>query len=777
MYEKIYPYLFWIPLLPLIGAAFNLLVGRKFSRRLVNFVGCSVVGLSCLFVLAATWSQLYPLWKQVHETHAEDLPRLTYAIWDWIVAGEINIKLGLWFDPLTAVMTFAITFVGFLIHVYSTGYMAHDRDYARFFGYLNLFTGAMLLLVMGDSLVVLFVGWEGVGLCSYLLIGFWYDKDGTVKPGEANAAAGKKAFIVNRVGDFAFILGMFVLFYFTGTLNIHEISDNTDKLLQGWDAFGLGTVTVAGGAAILLLIGATGKSAQIPLYVWLPDAMAGPTPVSALIHAATMVTAGVYMVARLNFVYMLSPTAMGVVALIGAFTALYAATIGFAQNDIKKVLAYSTISQLGYMFLAVGVGAFTAGIFHLLTHAFFKACLFLCAGSVIHAMSGKQDIRGMGGLRKVMPHTHWTFLFSTLAIAGVPLWSGFFSKDEILWKAISQGNPGWPMWMPGLLYVVGMLGALCTAFYMFRLYYLTFSGESRADEETRHHMHESPAAMTSPLIVLAVGATVLGLLGLPGIIGHGHYNFIHHWLAPVVEHGAKVAATAHLAVVGPNALSQSHSTEGLLMAVSVAVALFAWLVLARRLYLGGFSEQVKNIVGKMPRLHRVVQNKYYVDEIYNALFVLPLKWTARLLSDFVDKFLIDFVVINGSAKLVDVGGMILRALQNGNVQRYLLGVVAGTAVIIFVFVGPRVKIAVTPGETVEAGRPVSFNARVSGIDGTAHEYQWDFDGDGTWDTQWQSDATARHIYSDKKRYHVKLRVRDRGDIKRVETGTKTLEVR
>ena len=778
MYEKTYPYLFWIPLLPLVGAAFNLLVGRKFSRRVVNVVACTMVGLSCLVVLSAIWTHLYPMWKAAHEAHAEVAPRLVLTVWDWIVAGNVDIKLGLWFDPLTAVMTFVITFVGFLIHLYSTGYMAHDRDHARFFGYLNLFTGAMLMLVMGDNLVVLFVGWEGVGVCSYLLIGFWYDKDGTEKAGDANATAGKKAFIVNRIGDFAFVLGMFVLFYFTGTLNIHDMSENTGRLLQSWNAFGLGPVTVAGGAAILLLIGATGKSAQVPLYVWLPDAMAGPTPVSALIHAATMVTAGVYMVARLNFVYMLSPTAMGVVALVGAFTALFAATIGFAQNDIKKVLAYSTISQLGFMFLAVGVGAFAAGIFHLFTHAFFKACLFLCAGSVIHAMSGKQDVREMGGLRKVMPHTHWTFLFSTLAIAGVPLWSGFFSKDEILWKAISQGNPAWPMWLPTLLYVVGMLGALCTAFYMFRLYYLTFSGESRADEHTRYHMHESPSAMTAPLIVLATGATVLGFLGLPGLVGD--HNFMHHWLAPVLERGAAVAAASSLAAVGPNTLSHSHSLEGLLMAVSVVVALFAWLVLARKLYLGGFSAQIERTVSKLPRLHRVVYNKYYVDEIYNALFVLPLKWTARLLSDAVDKFLIDFVLVNGSAKLVDVGGIILRSLQTGNVQRYLLGLVAGTAVMVYVFAGMRVEILVAPGAPAAAvattGQPVDFSARVGGARESNLEYQWDFDGDGTWDTQWQTSPAARHTYSEKKRYHVRLQVRDRSD-RRVKSDTTTLEVR
>ena len=773
MYEKTYPYLFWIPLLPLIGAAVNLLVGRKLSRRAVHVIACGTVGLACLTVLAAFWSHLYPLWKAAHHAGAETAPALMQTVWDWIVAGDVSIKLGLWFDPLTAVMTFTVTFVGFLIHVYSTGYMAHEKDYARFFGYLNLFTGAMLMLVMGDNLVVLFVGWEGVGVCSYLLIGFWYDKDGTEKAGDANATAGKKAFLVNRIGDFAFILGMFVLFFFTGTLNINELSNNIDKLMLSWDAFGLGTVTVAGTAAILLLVGATGKSAQVPLYVWLPDAMAGPTPVSALIHAATMVTAGVYMVARLNFVYMLSPTAMGVVALVGAFTALFAATIGFAQNDIKKVLAYSTISQLGYMFLAVGVGAYAAGIFHLFTHAFFKACLFLCAGSVIHAMSGKQDIQGMGGLRRLMPHTHWTFLFSTLAIAGIPLFSGFFSKDEILWKAIAQGNPAWPAWLPTLLYVLGMLGAFCTAFYMFRLYYLTFSGESRADAETQKHIHESPASMTAPLIVLAVGAAVLGFVGIPGVIAHGEYNFFHHWLAPVVERGA--AITAGQAAVGANAMAHNGGLEWGLMAFSVVVALIAWLAMARKLYLGGYSAQVERLVAKMPRLHRIVYNKYYVDEIYGVLFVHPLKWTARLLSDAFDKFLIDFVIVNGTARVVDIGGVILRSLQNGNIQRYALYLVAGVAVLVFHFAGPRVDIQVKPGSQVQVGETVEFEARVPG-DTASHQFQWDFNGDGTPDTKWQSHPNAQYTFDKKQHYRVKVRVRDTR-YNRVELGAANLEVR
>ena len=440
--------LYWIPLLPLLGAAFNLLLGRKLGRGVVHLVACGSVAAALVVGLIASASQLYPLWHQWHrlaETGQHGgVPALVYSAFDWISAGNVSINLGLLLDPLSSVMVFVITFVGFLIHVYSMGYMAHDRDYARFFGYLNLFTGSMLLLVLGDNLIVLFVGWEGVGVCSYLLIGFWYDKDGTEKPGDANASAGRKAFIVNRIGDFAFILGMFLIFSAAGTLNVVELQGKIGELMGIWSPLGQKmAVSVAAVAGLLLLVGATGKSAQIPLFVWLPDAMAGPTPVSALIHAATMVTAGVYMVARLNFVFMLSPTLMGVVALVGAVTALFAATIGFAQTDIKKVLAYSTISQLGYMFIGVGVGAFAGGVFHLFTHAFFKACLFLGAGSVIHAMSGKQDIREMGGLSKKLPLTHWTFAVSCVAIAGIFPFSGFFSKDEILWRALSTANPGW----------------------------------------------------------------------------------------------------------------------------------------------------------------------------------------------------------------------------------------------------------------------------------------------------------------------------------------------
>jgi NADH-quinone oxidoreductase subunit L len=637
----------------------------------------------------------------------------------------------------------------------------------------------MLILVLGDNLVLLFVGWEGVGLCSYLLIGFWYNKDGPTEPGDANATAGRKAFIVNRIGDFAFVLGMFVLFYFGRTLNIEELAGRVGALTTTWDAFGITTVSVAGAAAILLFIGATGKSAQIPLYVWLPDAMAGPTPVSALIHAATMVTAGVYMVARLNFIYMLSPVAMGVVALVGAATALFAATIGFAQNDIKKVLAYSTVSQLGYMFMAVGVGAYAAGIFHLFTHAFFKACLFLCAGSVIHAMSGDQDIRRMGGLAKKTPITHWTFLVSTLAISGILPFAGFFSKDEILWKTISTANPAWPTWFPTFVWVLGTLAALCTAFYMFRLYFLTFSGQSRADEETKHHIHESPWAMTSPLVVLAIGAAVLGFLGLPGVLGE-HVNLFHNWLAPVVDRGKDIAAGIAAAGDAPiyvkeGPLAASHATEWALMALSLAIAIVG-IAIAWRLYKGGYSAKVEAFVGGIPRLHRVVLNKYFVDELYHTIIVRPLTWLANVFARAVDAFFIDFIGVNGSAKVVDWSGQILRWVQSGNVQRYVVGLVVGAAVLGFWMAVPNADFAVKPGRRVKPGQPVQFEAELKSRGPRQIEYRWDFDGDGEWDAEWSRSDTASHTYDKKESYKVRLQIRDARWPGRTHTESKTVQV-
>jgi NADH-quinone oxidoreductase subunit L len=483
-------FLWLIPALPAVGVLFNAFFGARAGKRAVSLVGPGVIG-AAFAVVCYTVARLMQL--PAGAALAQDL-------YPWITAGSLQVHVAFRIDALSAVMIMVVSGVGFLIHIYSVGYMGDDAGYARYFTYLNLFMLSMLTLVTADNLPLLFVGWEGVGLCSYLLIGFWFDK-------EANATAGKKAFIVNRIGDAGFLLGIFLLFWNLGggahSLSFQEIAAHAK-------AIPLSTVTII---TLLLFVGATGKSAQLPLYVWLPDAMAGPTPVSALIHAATMVTAGVYMIARLNFLFILSETSMAVVATVGALTALFAASIGLAQTDIKRVLAYSTISQLGYMFLGVGVGAFSAGIFHLMTHAFFKGLLFLGAGSVIHGMSGEQDMQKMGGLRTHQPITFVTMFVATLAIAGIPGLAGFFSKDEILAQAFASphGSP----W----LWATGVVAAGLTSFYMFRLLFLTFFGECRADEHTRHHIHESPAVMTVPLMILAVLSVIGGYVGLPA-----------HWL-------------------------------------------------------------------------------------------------------------------------------------------------------------------------------------------------------------------------------------------------------
>ncbi|MFP5286772.1 MAG: NADH-quinone oxidoreductase subunit L [Thermoanaerobaculia bacterium] len=506
--------LLWlIPLLPLASAALNGLLGRNPSKSLITALGLGGPLLSLLLALGCL---------------AQFDGRFEQSLYAW-TAGPLRIDVGFLLDPLSAVMLFVVTFVGFLIHVYSVGYMGHDPGYRRYFAYLNLFMWAMLTLILGNNYLVMFVGWEGVGLCSYLLIGFYFDEK--VPP-----AAGKKAFIVNRIGDFAFLVGMFALIATFGTLNYTELFERANPAALG-EPYLLG-LTLAGFVALCFFIGATGKSAQIPLYVWLPDAMAGPTPVSALIHAATMVTAGVYMVARSNLIYQHAPGISLLVAVIGALTAIFAATIGLAQTDIKKVLAYSTVSQLGYMFLAAGLMAYTAAIFHVMTHAFFKALLFLGSGSVIHAMGGEQDMRKMGGLGPHLPHTRRTFWIGTLAIAGIPPLAGFFSKDEILHAAASNGQ--WLLWL------VGLITAGMTAFYMARAFYMTFHGSFRGTHEQEHHLHESPAVMTLPLWILAVGAVAAGWVGIPKLLSMGRdLNWFHHFLEPVIHvpQGARRAST------------------------------------------------------------------------------------------------------------------------------------------------------------------------------------------------------------------------------------------
>ncbi len=647
--------IFLIPLLPLLGFIINGVFGKKLGDSIVSYVGCTTVGMA--FVMAVVVVHRL-IGLPVEERH------MVQTLWSWIAVGGLHVDLSFMVDQLSAVMILVVTGVGFLIHIYSIGYMHGDESYWRYFAYLNMFVFFMCMLVLGANYVVMFVGWEGVGLASYLLIGFWYQ-------GNANADAGKKAFIVNRIGDFGFILGMFLMFWTFGSLSYLDVFPKALHMYEaGHLAFNAPVLVAIG---ILLFIGATGKSAQIPLYVWLPDAMAGPTPVSALIHAATMVTAGVYMVARTNVLYTLAPTASLVVAFIAASTALFAATIGVLQNDIKKVLAYSTVSQLGYMFIGVGVTAYWAGIFHLMTHAFFKACLFLCSGSVIHAMSGDQDMRHMGGLAKKMPITYVTMLIATLAISGIPPFAGFFSKDEILWKAFTY--PYFPV-MGKVIWFMGTLGAAVTAFYMFRLIFMTFHGEFKGTEEQAHHVHESPFTMTVPLIALATLSLLGGWLGVSPLVGSlfgGMPNILEHFLEPVFEHSHEIVM-AQAGVV-----HYSHAVEWTLMACSVIVA-FGGVCLAYYIYMKRRDELPAKLADMYAIHYKLVYNKYYVDEIYYCMVVLPIYHLSVLLWKVVDAFCIDGIGVNGPAWLVRKTSGGARYVQNGYVQTYgafmLLGVVA-----------------------------------------------------------------------------------------------------
>ena len=633
-------YVGWVPLLILLGFIINGLFGKALGKRAVTWVGCGVVGLSFLLSLGILQTLLS---LPVESRHFEKI------LYTWISAGDFRAVVGFQVDPLSSVMILVVTGVGFLIHVYSVGYMHEDGGYARYFSYLNLFTFSMLILVLANNFLLMFVGWEAVGLCSYLLIGFWFER-------KSASDAAKKAFIVNRVGDFAFLVGLFLIFVHFKTLGFTEVFGSASKVL------GEGTV-LATAITLLLFAGATGKSAQIPLYVWLPDAMEGPTPVSALIHAATMVTAGVYMVARTNALFLLAPVSMTVVATVGAVTALFAATIALVQNDIKRVLAYSTISQLGYMFLAVGVGAFAAGIFHLMTHAFFKALLFLAAGSVIHALGGEQDMRQMGGLKKKLPVTYWTNLMGVLAIAGIPGFSGFFSKDEILWQAYSSPYGGLGFW------IVGAVTAGLTAFYMGRHLFMIFHGESRVDPHRAGHVHESPSAMAVPLILLAVLAVVGGYLWVPAALGGGQP--FESFLAPVfgLESTHKLGAEVH-----------SSSPELLVMGISVLLAL-GGIGVAYRFYVKN-PRRPALLAARWPRTYRALLNKYYVDEFYGVIIVKPLVRGSQLLWRGVDSFVIEGTV-NGVGRLLESGGSVLRRLQSGYVRTYALTILGGTIVILW----------------------------------------------------------------------------------------------
>jgi len=649
--------LIWvIPLFPAVGAAINGLLGKRLPKRVIDIVACGLVGLAFIFSLGAV-NQLVHLPE--HDRHFE------VELFTWIPAGmgelasggaaPFLIQWGFQLDPLSAIMVLVVTGIGFLIHIYSTGYMAHEGGYYRFFAYLNLFMFSMLTLVVANNFVLMFVGWEGVGLCSYLLIGFYFHK-------KSAGDAGKKAFIVNRVGDYGFMLGMFLLFTLFGSLDFSTVFESVkSKAASGSLVPGDAMLTAV---CILLFIGAMGKSAQVPLYVWLPDAMEGPTPVSALIHAATMVTAGVYMVARCNALFVLAPTAMLLVAIVGALTAIFAASIGLVQNDIKKVLAYSTVSQLGYMFLGCGVGAFAAGVFHLMTHAFFKALLFLGSGSVIHALGGEQDIRKMGSLRDKIKTTWWTMLVGTVAIAGFPPLAGFFSKDEILWKAFASERGHWLLW------VVGAVAAGMTSFYMFRMMFLTFYGKSRMTHEVEHHVHESPASMTVPLQVLAVGSVVAGWLGIPHVIGHLVHvgNAFEHFLEPVFEHPVKIGSHG------------SEAAEWGLMGVSVGIATVGLLV-ARQFYLAN-PALPENLMNRFRGLHTTLLNKYWVDEIYDALIVQPVKLISTyVLWKFVDVIIIDGVV-NGAGTLVQANGSWLKRFQSGYARAYGAWILFGAVAIV-----------------------------------------------------------------------------------------------
>jgi NADH-quinone oxidoreductase subunit L len=629
---------------PLLGFLVNgaLAIRRPGAKDAVSAVGVGVLVASFLVAVGV----FLELWR--YPPHAP----IVVNLWRWMPVDTLQIDMAFQVDQLSAVMLLVVTGVGSLIHLFSVGYMKEDPGYARYFAYLNLFVVFMLVLVLGSSFPVMFIGWEGVGLCSYLLIGFWFND-------KVNADAGKKAFIVNRIGDFGFLIAMFMIWHTLGTLTFTGMVERAPAVLSA----GGGTVTAI---TLFLFLGCTGKSAQIPLYTWLPDAMAGPTPVSALIHAATMVTAGVYLVARTNILFAMAPLSSTVVAGIGALTALFAATIGLRQYDIKKVLAYSTVSQLGYMFLAVGTGAYTAGMFHLATHAFFKALLFLGAGSVIYAMhhayhathshADAQDMRNMGGLKQYMPVTFWLMLIATLAIAGIPPFSGFFSKDEILAAAYARGE-SIPIYH--LFYAMGVIAALLTAFYMARMMAMTFLGENRTGEKERAHIHDAPLVMTGPLVVLGVLSAIGGILNLPPFLGGG--GALERWLEPVTAPAARYFA-----------LEMPHGRIELFL-IGAAVAIGAiglvagWWATLRRRTLPAVESPADT------GLARVLYRKYYVDELYDRVIVRPVVWLSRvILWHGVDQGVVDGAAVNGTAKLSRGLGWLGSRLQTGQVGVYIV---------------------------------------------------------------------------------------------------------
>jgi NADH-quinone oxidoreductase subunit L len=634
-----------IPLLPFLGFLLNASFGKRVSKAAAGAIACGMMFGALLVSIVEVWQ----LVRLPHESRA-----IANQVFTWISSGDFTAAFTLRLDPLSSVMILVITGIGWLIHVYSTAYMHEESDseYARYFSYLNLFAAFMLVLVLGANFLVMFVGWEGVGLCSYLLIGFWYQK-------KSASDAGKKAFIVNRIGDFGFVLGVLLLFVRFGSVDFQDVARAASTLSP---EVAFGTVSWI---TLLLFVGATGKSAQIPLYIWLPDAMEGPTPVSALIHAATMVTAGVYMIARNGVLFAHAPQTLAIVAVIGAATALMAGTIGLVQNDIKRVLAYSTVSQLGYMFLAMGVGAYAAGIFHLYTHAFFKALLFLGSGAVIHALAGEQDLRRMGGLKQDLPITYWTFLVGALAISGVPFLSGFFSKDEILFRTFASGHT--------FLWVIGLLTSLLTAIYMFRIVFLAFHGprvnlehpEHPENPEHHAHLHDAPPAMAIALIVLAIGSVVAGYAGLPSILGGGD------WFARYLEPSFGAMPVEDVA---------EHGLEGTLMLVSIAAAI-AGIGIAAYFFLKN-RRAADALAERFGGLQRLLLNKYYVDEIYDATIVQPIRIVSEAgLWKVVDVKLID-AAVNGVGQVVAGSSDRLRRVQTGSVRAYAASVFFGVVAIL-----------------------------------------------------------------------------------------------
>ncbi|WP_291404239.1 NADH-quinone oxidoreductase subunit L [Daejeonella sp.] len=622
-----------IPLFPLLGFLVNGLGRNTLSKSVVAFVGCLTVLASFAVSLGVFF-----------ELSASETKSFIIPIFDWISAGAVKIPFSFLIDPLSALMLLIITGIGFLIHLYSVGYMHHDSGFGKFFAYLNLFIFFMLLLVLGSNYVVMFIGWEGVGLCSYLLIGFWF-----TNPSYASAA--KKAFIMNRIGDLGFLIAVFLIFTTFNSVEFAQVFPLAANMASGDSMLILITA--------LLFVGAIGKSAQIPLFTWLPDAMAGPTPVSALIHAATMVTAGIYMIARSNILFTLAPETLAVVSIVGLATLFLAAAIAVSQTDIKKVLAYSTVSQLGYMFLGLGVGAYTGAFFHVITHAFFKALLFLGAGSVIHAMSNEQDMRNMGGLKKKLPITFLTMMIGTIAIAGLPPFSGFFSKDEILAHVYEHNKIFWG---------IAVIGAMFTSFYMFRMMYLTFSGNFRGTSDQEHHLHESPASMTIPLIVLAVLSALGGIIGIPAVLGGGHW--LESFLAPVFAVSASKSAT----------LALDHTTEYILMGVSVGGALIA-MIYAYTRYVKQSHIPAEDRVER-GTLARLSYNKFFIDELYNSLITRPLDALSGFFFRTIDKLGIDGIV-NGLGKGAIESSKGFRLLQTGMVGFYIFMMVAGILALLF----------------------------------------------------------------------------------------------